>query len=286
MTVAASSAEDLPSAANPAERVDLRTSAAVRAGTFRYDGPDLVTGWHTHGLHQIEYAFAGVAEVETATTHYLLPPQQAVWVPAGLPHNTRLHGVRSVSVFLDPSMVPSMGEDASDRARVLAAAPVVREMLVYALRWPIDRPASDRVADAFFDALALVTLDWLDHELPLTLPTSTDPLVAAVMEHTNAHLEDVTARGVGQAVGISERTLRRQFPAATGMTWREYLLQARLLRAMALLAEPGGSSVLDVAHRVGFGSVSAFTRAFRTATGETPSGYRRRARRSPETDPT
>ena len=70
------------------------------------------------------------------------------------------------------------------------------------------------------------------------------------------------------------------------MTWRAYLLQARLLRAMALLAEPGGRSVLDVAHRVGFGSVSAFTRAFRAATGETPSGYRRRAGRSPETDPT
>ena len=50
---------------------------------------DVVTGWHSHDMHQIEYAFEGVAEVETATTHHLLPPQQAMWIPAGsvAPHD-------------------------------------------------------------------------------------------------------------------------------------------------------------------------------------------------------
>jgi AraC-like DNA-binding protein len=59
------------------------------------------------------------------------------------------------------------------------------------------------------------------------------------------------------------------------MTWRRYLLVSRLLRAMALLAEPG-TTVLRVATDVGFDSVSAFTRAFRRYTGETPTAYRRR----------
>ena len=44
----------------------------------------LVTGWHVHDVHQIEYAIGGVVEVETAAGHYLLPPQQAAWIPAGL----------------------------------------------------------------------------------------------------------------------------------------------------------------------------------------------------------
>ena len=76
---------------------------------------------------------------------------------------------------------------------------------------------------------------------------------------------------------MSERTLRRQFGAATGMTWRQYLLQSRLLRAMALLTEPG-RSVIDVATEVGFDSVSVFTRAFVRLAGETPTAYRRRSR--------
>jgi len=45
---------------------------------------------------------------------------------------------------------------------------------------------------------------------------------------------------------------------------------------MALLTEPSWT-VLDVATRVGFESVSAFTRAFVRYVGQPPSVYRRRA---------
>jgi len=270
MTVPARPANDLSVAAN-VEMVDMREGGQVLAGTFPYEGDDLVTGWHTHDLHQIEYAFQGVVEVETTAGHYLLPPQQAVWIPAGLAHNTTLKRVRTVSVFFDRHMVPTT----DDRARILAAAPVIREMIVYAARWPITRPASDPVADSFFEALAQLTVDWLDHETPLCLPTSTEPVAVAVMAYTNAHLDVVTAGTVSRAVGVSERTMRRHFVSATGMPWRQYLLQARLLRSMALLAEPG-PTVLDVATTVGFDSASAFSRAFGRSTGETPTAYRRR----------
>lgn len=209
--------------------------------------------------------------METEAAHYLLPPQQAVWIPAGLPHNTTLKRVRTVSVFFDPEMVPTR----DNRARILAAAPVIREMIVYAARWPINRPASDPVADAFFDALAQLTVDWLEHETPLSLPTTTNAVVAAVMEYTNAHLDSVTVHDVSRAVAVSDRTLRRQFSNATGMTWRQYLLEARILRSMAVLAEPG-PTVLAVATAVGFDSVSAFSRAFRRYTGQTPTAHRQR----------
>ncbi len=279
MTVSAGSAKDLPAAAiqyparNDRGIVDMRAGSMVRAGTYVFEDGDLVSGWHAHDLHQIEYAFKGIAEVETADAHYLLPPQQAVWIPAGLSHHTTLKRVYSIAVFFDPAMIGGAG----DRVRILAATDVLREMIVYAQRWPIDRPASDAVADAYFDALALLVAEWLDHEAPLCLPTSSDPVVQEAMRFTNAHLADVTLASMCAAVGVSERSLRRQFGAATSMTWREYLLQARLLRAMALLTEPG-RTVIDVATEVGFDSVSAFTRAFVRLAGETPTAYRRRSR--------
>lgn len=249
----------------------MRGDGQARAGTFPYDGPDAVTGWHHHDLHQIEYAFQGVVEVETATAHHLLPPQQAVWIPAGLRHRTTLKRVKSVSVFFAADMVAEI----EGRARILAAEPVIREMILYGVRWPIGRPRSDARADTFFEALAQIAFEWLDHETPLSLPTSGDPDVAAVMAYTREHLGEVKAQEVARAVGWSERTLRRRFAQTTGMSWRSYLWESRILRAMALLAEPG-PSVLEVAGTVGFESVSAFTRAFSAYGGETPTAYRKR----------
>jgi AraC-like DNA-binding protein len=95
------------------------------------------------------------------------------------------------------------------------------------------------------------------------------------MAYTKEHLESVTASDVGRAVAVSERTLRRLFQDTLGMPWRTYLLHARMLRAMALLAAPG-QSVQETSTAVGFDSLSAFTRAFAQFCGETPSTYRKR----------
>lgn len=250
----------------------MRAGSPVRAGSWPEDADDLVTGWHTHDLHQLLYAFEGVVEVQTAGSRHLLPPQQAAWIPAGLAHQTTLRRVRSGAVFFEPSMVPNRG----DRVRVLAAVTPIREMIVYAMRWRIDRPASDRTADAFFEALALLAAEWLDSaEAPLCLPTSTTPAIHAVMEYTHAHLNRVTAHAVCTAVGLSERSLRRQFHEATGMSWQQYRLTSRILRAMAMLAETD-HTVLDVATDVGFESLSGFNRAFLRLCDETPSAYKRR----------
>jgi AraC-like DNA-binding protein/quercetin dioxygenase-like cupin family protein len=275
VTVSARPAKDPPGAAN-VDRVDLRGASAVRAGTYAFDGADVVTDWHTHELHQIEYAFEGVVEVETAKAHFLLPPHQAIWIPAGLPHRTTLRRVRTMSVFFEPNAEAAV----EDRARVLAAAPVVREMILYAGRWPIDRVTSDPGADAYFDVLSRLARTWVEHEPPLSLPVSSDPVIAAVMHATQAALADITAAALCRAVGISPRTLRRRFPEATGTTWRRYLHHSRLLRAMALLAE-SNDSVVDVATAVGFASTSAFTRAFAAFGGDTPTAYRRRIRHRP-----
>jgi AraC-like DNA-binding protein len=270
MAVSARPANDVIDPAT-VEQVDMRGDAPVRAGTYAYDGPDTVTAWHAHDLHQIEYALHGFVEVETAAARYLLPPQQAMWIPAGRVHRTTLKGVRSVSVFFDPVMFPR----APAEARVLAAAPVVREMILYGARWPIARPRSDPTADAYFEALAALVADWLDHEAPLCVPNSDDPYVAAAAAYVNEHLDVRSMATVCEAIGVSERTLRRRCVAATGLTWRRFLVEHRMLRAMALLSS-GHRTVLDVALAVGFESASAFSRAFRQQFGESPTGYRRR----------
>jgi AraC-like DNA-binding protein len=251
---------------------DMRHGGPARAGTFGYRGRPAATGWHAHDLHQLEYSLHGAVELETETARYLLPPQQAVWIPAGITHQTTVrHAVSTLSVFFHPELISQAG----DRVRIIAAPALIREMLLYGLRWPIDRERDDAIADAFFVALANLVADSLEHETPLQLPNSTDPVIAALMAYTNENLDSATPAGAAAAAGISERTLRRKFPVATGMNWSTYLTQSRLLRAMALLANDG-PTVLQVAGEVGFESHSAFTRAFAAYTGQTPTAYRHR----------
>ncbi len=148
--------------------------------------------------------------------------------------------------------------------------------MIYALRWPIDRPEGDETSDAFFRTLANLVSEALDHEAPLSLPSSEHPIVAAAMAYTKEHLDKVTAEDVSRAVSVSERTLRRLFQESIEISWRTYVLHARMLRAMALLAAPG-QSVQETASAVGFDNLSSFTRAFTQFCGETPpTSYRKR----------
>lgn len=243
--------------------------ARTTAGSVVYDGPRLVTSWHHHDGHQLEYALAGTVEVESGTGHHLLPPQQAAWIPAGLAHRSTLgERVRTISVFFDPALL-----DGGDRIRIVAVTPLLREMVIHAERWPVEDAGQD-VSESFFRTLAHLVGEALDQESPLVLPRSSDPMVAAAMDHTRQHLDVVSFGDAARAVGASERTLRRAF-AAAGVSWRTYVVQARVLQAMAMLAEPG-RTVLDVALAVGFQSPTAFARAFTERCGETPSAYRRR----------
>ena len=83
-----------------------------------------------------------------------------------------------------------------------------------------------------------------------------------------------TIERLSARTSMSRATFIRRFQAATGMTFGQFVTRARLMTAADLLA---GSDlgVAAVAAEVGYRSESAFTRAFRSETGQTPARFRR-----------
>ena len=77
---------------------------------------------------------------------------------------------------------------------------------------------------------------------------------------------------------VPERTLRRAFVAATGLSPTQWLLRLRCEAAERLLAT--GLPIAEVAASCGFASVSFFSRRFRAHSGQAPGQWRR-----PETTP-
>jgi AraC-like DNA-binding protein len=233
------------------------------------------SGWRTFPGPYLLYASTGAFHLEVGRARWLLPPQRAAWVAA----NTELRlsaagaGTTSSVLFRAGTIAPLWFS-----CRVFSVSALAREMLLYAVRWGPERDASESSAEAFFQALAAVCVELAAEPDELWLPRAASGELERAMEYTLANLADQpTFAEVAGAVSVSERTLARRFAEEAAMTWSEYARRARMIRAMELLADPG-AKVLGVADAVGFASLSAFNRAFREFTGETPSAYRRRVR--------
>ncbi len=92
-----------------------------------------------------------------------------------------------------------------------------------------------------------------------------------IQEHLG---ESVQVDTIAEQLGITRGYLRNVFFAVHGMSPREYLTEARLRRAEALLKE-GERSVTSVAAEVGYEDMLQFSRIFKKHTGVSPSQYRR-----------
>jgi AraC-like DNA-binding protein len=72
-------------------------------------------------------------------------------------------------------------------------------------------------------------------------------------------------------LGMSERSLQRDFHRDVGMTIGQWRQQLRLLIALEKLTE--GRSVTDTCFAVGYNNVSAFIKSFKRTVGITPLEY-------------
>jgi AraC-like DNA-binding protein len=231
---------------------------------------DVVSPWHLHDMHQLVYAFEGAIEIESRDARCLVPSQFAAWIPAGAVHRTTIHRVRSGSVFFPPCTIA----DSDSRVRVVSVPPLMREMIMGAMRWPLSKPL-EPIGRTYFDALAMLCGEWIQSEAQLALPTGASPGIRKVMEFTRGHLAEVDLASVCVVAGLSERSLRRHFRTETGMTWENYRRLSRLAEAIVLLGE-SSLTVGVIALQVGFESQGAFARAFRALIGELPTDYRKR----------
>jgi transcriptional regulator GlxA family with amidase domain len=75
--------------------------------------------------------------------------------------------------------------------------------------------------------------------------------------------------------GLPERTFKRRFGKATGMSPLEYVHTLRLEEAKQML-ESGDAPIEAIAVEVGYQDASFFSRLFRRKVALTPAQYRRR----------
>lgn len=98
--------------------------------------------------------------------------------------------------------------------------------------------------------------------------------LAGTLEYLEAHFgDDVSPAALARRSGLSPIRFARLIKRIFRLTPSQLITQTRLAAASRLLLETK-QQVADIAHTCGFYDHSAFTRAFRSATGMTPTQFR------------
>lgn len=221
---------------------------------------------HRHDYAQLLFASTGLMRVWTPVGAWAVPPQRAVWIPAGLAHEVACVGdVAMRNIYVEQDAVGGL----PGSCRVIAVPPLLRELILAAVALPRDYAvagADGRLAQVLLDQIAA------SPEAPLHLPLPRDRRLRAVTDGLAADPSDGRdLAGWARTAGASARTLARLFVAETGLSFGAWRRQLRLHEALARLA--AGASVTQVAYAVGYESPSAFIAMFRAETGATPARY-------------
>lgn len=212
-----------------------------------------LTGEVRHGTR------GGRPDVRLQGGYFLFLSPDAELLVSLLPGLLHIRGVERLS-----TLVGMVGEEstASRPGRDIALSHLVALLLLEALR----ATPSDDAPPGLLRGLA-------------------DPRIAAALRQMHGHVERAwTVAQLAKAAGLSRSAFFDRFARTVGLPPMEYLQTWRMARAKDLLRRHE-LGVAEVAERVGYGSASTFSTAFRRAVGEPPGRYARSRGASAEARP-
>ncbi|WP_417685946.1 AraC family transcriptional regulator [Roseibium sp.] len=228
--------------------------------------PGEVTTWHNHPTGQLFHVVRGSLAIDTEVGTFFAPPERAVWLPAGLHHQTRYLAETEVRYMY-------FGREHLERLpqtpRVLQVTTLLRALILEFMSYPrreiVDGPQA-RIVGVILDQLKMLPA------APLQLPMPKEARMRQLCERILSCPAEVPLLAVAaESCAMSVRSFERRVKAETGLSYRNWCHQAKLFRALELLS--GGGSVSEVSHLLGYEGPSAFVSTFRKAFGVTPGRY-------------
>lgn len=240
------------------------TVGAVGIAADSFDRQEM--DFHSHRKGELVLTLRGVITCEVENALWVMPPQNALWIPPGVVHKAKTAGTIDCYIgFVEPSVTSNL----PNRCCALAATPLLRELLIRSASLPMLYPEGgieSHLITLLLDELALAPVS------SLHLPMPADPRLRKIVDSI---MDDPSDRGTVQTwafrVGLSERTLARLLTEETGMSFGRWRQQLHLMLAVRWLGT--GVSVQQVADNLGYESGGNFVKMFHRALGVSPHRY-------------
>lgn len=226
---------------------------------------------HHHECGQLIYPLNGRVRVRAENQVWGGSPHQAVWVPPGTVHTGEaLDDIIVHNCYIRTGEIEGMPSN----CKAIVVSPLLRELLSYAATLPrqyTDVTEHTRTMLSVVDQIRMAE-DVMTLHLPLSEDRRLKPILTWLLDHPddNRSLEEWA-----EFAHTSARTLARLFMRETGLSFRQWRQQLRIMEGIMRLGD--GESVLTVSMDLGYASQSAYTSMFRRCLGSTPSQFRRKA---------
>lgn len=223
-----------------------------------------VTPLHSHERDQLLYATSGIMRLRTSSEAWVVPHNNAVYIPAGTLHSVGMHGdVDMRTLYIDTSV----SETLPHALTVFSVSNLLRELVLALSKEPVNYARDSRG-----DMIAQLIKNEIGHarELTLNVPLPKDVRLQRLCAELLADPSDRrTLNRWADIAGASERTLARLFKQDLGMGFNHWRQRVRLHSALEALSR--GEPISRVARQHGYLSTSAFSAAFGKVMGFAPS---------------
>lgn len=221
---------------------------------------------HAHQWAQVLYAIEGVMWVQVEHEALVVPPQRAVWLPAGTAHAMKMmSAVRMRNLYMPTQTVTSL----SQRSEVFEVSPLLRELIVV-----MTEDDEQQNPDYRETACRLIVLELSNARrstLRIMLPNGMDRRLESVCHAViDNPTQDISFEQHAADAGASVRTLARAFKQELGMGFAEWRRQVQLAVATSRLSE--GHAINAIARSLGY-QPSSFSDMFRRELGVSPAAY-------------
>lgn len=231
---------------------------------------------HKHRTGQLIFALGGVMLVKTGSMRWTVPPQRALWIPAGHPHSiAMLSQVEMRTVYFQPALIEACsGFLRKHEVHAVVASSLLKDLILGLFDEQRDVGTRSLMARLVLHMLRETAC------LPTFLPMPRNERLHGVLTMLiAANGWNMPVHEVASRAAMSERTFSRRFNADVGLTFRTWRQRARIIASLDMLA--ANSPVKAIASTLQFASSAAYVSAFRQLLGCAPNEFRDERRTNP-----